>query len=102
MDYYKVPGLSIAMVEGGKIQWAKGYGYICYDTAREVDETTMFQAASISKPVAALMALKLVEEGKLDLDSDVNNYLKDWKIETNNSPAKNLLPLEDYLPILRD
>jgi CubicO group peptidase (beta-lactamase class C family) len=97
MDYYKVPGLSIAMVEGGKIQWAKGYGYICYDTAREVDETTMFQAASISKPVAALMALKLVEEGKLDLDSDVNNYLKDWKIETNKFTSEKPVTLRGLL-----
>ncbi len=56
MSHYKVPGLSIAIVDGGKIQWAKGYGYICFDTTRKVDKNTLFQAASISKPVAALMA----------------------------------------------
>jgi CubicO group peptidase (beta-lactamase class C family) len=83
MKYHKVPGLSIALVDGGKIQWAKGYGTICFDTTRKIDENTMFQAASISKPVAALLALKLVEEGKLALDEDVNNYLKDWKVDTN-------------------
>lgn len=77
MKHHKVPGLSIALVDGGKIQWAKGYGTICFDTTLKVDENTLFQAASMSKPVAALMALKLVEEGKLALDDDVNNYVKD-------------------------
>lgn len=97
MDHYKVPGLSIAVVEDGKILWAKGYGYFSYDTSIRVDETTMFQAASISKPVAALMALKLVEDGKLALDEDVNNYLKDWKIETNKFTIEKPVSLRGLL-----
>jgi CubicO group peptidase (beta-lactamase class C family) len=97
MSHYKVPGLSIAIIDGGKIQWAKGYGYICSDTTRIVDKNTMFQAASISKPVAALMALELVEEGKLSLDEDVNNYLKDWKIETNKFTKEKPVTLRGLL-----
>lgn len=97
MNYHKVPGLSIAFVDEGKIKWAKGYGFICYDTVKKVDENTMFQAASISKPVAAMMALKLVEEGKLDLDEDVNNYLKDWKIETNKFTREKPVTLRGLL-----
>jgi CubicO group peptidase (beta-lactamase class C family) len=82
MEHYKVPGVSIAIVENGEIKWAKGYGMANTDTKTKVDVNTIFQAGSISKPVAALSALKLVEEGKLDLDTDVNIYLKDWQIPT--------------------
>jgi CubicO group peptidase (beta-lactamase class C family) len=97
MKYHKVPGLSIALVDGGEIQWAKGYGTICSDTTKKVDENTMFQAASISKPVSALMALKLVEEGKLTLDEDVNNYLKDWKVEKNKFTQEKPVTLRGLL-----
>lgn len=80
MEHYKVPGVSMALVENGKIKWAKGYGIANTESGSRVDANTIFQAGSISKPVAALAALKLVEEGKMDLDKDVNAYLKDWKI----------------------
>lgn len=83
MEHYKVPGISIAVVENGKIKWAKGYGMANTDTGYKVDTTTIFQAGSISKPLAALAALKLVEEGTLELDTDVNDYLKDWQIPAN-------------------
>lgn len=83
MRYYKVPGLSIAFLNNGKIVWAKGYGYTCFDSLNAVDENTLFQAASISKPVAAMAALTLVEEGKIGLDNDVNEYLSGWKVPEN-------------------
>lgn len=83
MEHYKVPGLSIAIVENGKIKWAKGYGMANTKTGSKIDEQTLFQAGSISKPVATLAALKLVEEGKVDLDVNVNLYLKDWKVPEN-------------------
>ncbi len=83
MEHYKIPGVSIAIVENGKIKWAKGYGLANTETGKKVDTNTIFQAGSISKPIAALSALKLVEEGKIDLDEDVNLYLKEWKIPDN-------------------
>jgi hypothetical protein len=63
MIYHKVPGLSIAFVDNEKIQWARGYGYMCFDSIRKIDKNTMFQAASISKPVAALMAGLMKDSG---------------------------------------
>ncbi len=84
MKHYKVPGVSIAVIQNGRIQWAKGYGYASVEDARPVNINTMFQAASISKPVAAAGALRLVEQGKLKLDDNVNNYLKDWQIIDNH------------------
>ncbi|MBL4605799.1 MAG: beta-lactamase family protein [Flavobacteriaceae bacterium] len=83
MEHYKVPGVSIAVVENGKIKWAKGYGIANTETKSKVDKNTIFQAGSISKPIAALAALKLAQEGKVDLDEDVNTYLKGWKIPEN-------------------
>lgn len=83
MEHYKVPGISIAVVKDGELHWAKGYGIANTNDSSEVTTNTLFQAGSISKPIAALAALKLVEEGKIDLDEDVNTYLKDWKIPDN-------------------
>ena len=80
MKHYNVPGVSIAVVDNGKVKWAKGYGIANTNDGTKVDTNTIFQAGSISKPLAALAALKLVENGKLDLDKDVNEYLEDWQI----------------------
>ncbi len=81
MDHYKAPAVSLAIINDGKVAWAKGYGSISFDNQdKKVGTHTLFQAGSISKPVTALGALLLVQQGKLSLDEDVNNYLKSWKI----------------------
>ena len=83
MEFYNVPGISIALVEDGELKWAKGYGIANTETGSKVDAKTMFQAGSISKPLAALAALKLVDQGVLELDKDVNEYFKNWKVTEN-------------------
>jgi CubicO group peptidase (beta-lactamase class C family) len=83
MKYYNVPGVSITVIYQGKIEWAKGYGYFTNDSLKRIDISTRFQAASISKPVAAAAALTFVEEGLLDLDRDVNRDLKSWQVPEN-------------------
>lgn len=83
MEEFKVPGISIAFFEEGEIKWAKAYGHADKEASRAVNVNTLFQAASISKPVAASAALTLVEEGKLELDADVNSYLDGWQVEEN-------------------
>lgn len=97
MEYHKVPGMSIAVVENGEIKWAKGYGIANTNTGSKVDENTIFQAGSISKPVAALAALKLAQEGKVDLDEDVNTYLKGWKIPKNTFTGEEKVTLRRLL-----
>jgi CubicO group peptidase (beta-lactamase class C family) len=79
-----VPGVSIAVVHNGVIEWAQGFG-VQQIGGKPVSADTLFQAGSISKPVAAMAALHLVGEGKLALDSDVNTVLTTWKIPA--SPA---------------
>ncbi|MFK7781519.1 serine hydrolase domain-containing protein [Psychroserpens sp.] len=97
MDFYKVPGVSIAIVENGKIKWAKGYGYANTETGTKVDENTLFQAGSISKPIAALSVLKLFEKNRLELNKDVNFYLKGWKVPKNNLTKTKKVTLEKLL-----
>jgi CubicO group peptidase (beta-lactamase class C family) len=78
-----IPGLSLAIIQDGKIVKAKGYGFADRDNKTPVTPATLFQAGSISKSVAALGALHLVEQKKLSLDEDVNDRLKAWKVPEN-------------------
>ena len=80
MAYHKVPGISIALVNDGEVAWAHGYGVMEVGMDRAVTADTIFQVGSISKPVTGLIALHLVEAGVLDLDSDVNDVLRSWKV----------------------
>lgn len=97
MKEYEVPGVSIAVVANGKLDWAKGYGIANSDTGYKVDGKTLFQAGSISKPIAALAALQLVSEGKVELNSNINKYLKNWKIEENEFTETEKVTLERLL-----
>jgi len=83
MEAFKVPGLSVAVIDNYKIDWAKGYGVTEIGGQAPVTTRTLFQAGSISKPVAATGALYLVERGKLSLDEDVNKKLVTWKVPEN-------------------
>lgn len=80
--HYQCPGLSVAVMEGGKIAWAAGFG-VRELGGPSVDADTMFAAASLSKPVTAFLALQQVEAGRLSLDQPVNEVLQRWKLPEN-------------------
>ncbi|WP_338870664.1 serine hydrolase domain-containing protein [Spirosoma sp. SC4-14] len=80
MKHYHVPAVSIAFINNGVFEWARAYGYLSNDSLQPANTHTLFQAASISKPITAMAALRLVELGKLDLDTDINAYLKTWQL----------------------
>jgi len=80
MKHYKVPGFSTAFIYQEGLAWAKGYGVMEAGGEKPVTTDTIFQAASISKPVTGMVALHLVEAGLLDLDADANGFLRSWKI----------------------
>lgn len=75
-----VPALSIAVIDDGRVAWTKAYGLADVEERRNATPQTLFQAASISKPVAATAALTLVDDGLLALDEDVNAKLRSWKV----------------------
>jgi CubicO group peptidase (beta-lactamase class C family) len=80
MRHHHVPGVSVAVLRGGRVVWAGGYGTISADGGPSVDVGTRFQAASLSKPVTALVALSLVRTGTLALDDDVDARLRGWLV----------------------
>ena len=80
MRRFRVPGVSVAVINDFQIHWAKGYGVADAGSGRAVETDTVFQAASISKPVTAMAALRLIHGGVLGLDDDVNKHLKGWKV----------------------
>ena len=75
MSEGEVPGLSIAWIRDGKVHWASARGVKNTETKEIVDLRTMFEAASLSKPVFAYAVLKMVERGELDLDTPLSKYL---------------------------
>lgn len=88
MDRFGVPGVSVAVIRDFEIHWAKGYGVADVVTGQEVNPETMFQAASISKPVAAMATVRAVQDGLFELDDDINAILTSWKLDGGTFTAE--------------
>ncbi len=97
MQFYKVPGVSVAVVHRGQLEWALGFGFAALPGGVASFPGTLFQAGSISKPVAAFGALRLVQEGKLSLDEDVNAKLKSWRVPDNEFTKNKKVTLREIL-----
>jgi len=97
MKHYGVPGVSITVINNGKIEWTKTYGVLDKESKSPVTKETLFQAGSISKPVAAYGALRLVEQNKVDLGEDINTYLKSWKLAGNEFTKDKKVTLKNLL-----
>jgi CubicO group peptidase (beta-lactamase class C family) len=96
MKELNVPGVSVAVLHHGAIEWARGFGVAAIG-GPPVTAETMFQAGSISKPLAAMAALRLVQQGKLTLDADINSYLTSWKLPAAPVAAGKTLTLRELL-----
>jgi CubicO group peptidase (beta-lactamase class C family) len=97
MQHYKVPGVSIAVIDSGRIAWAAGFGGKQAGTADPVTTTTMFEAGSVSKPTFAVGAMRLVQDGRLNLDEDVNAKLVSWKVPENAYTVREKVTLRRIL-----
>jgi CubicO group peptidase (beta-lactamase class C family) len=83
MGYYKVPGISIAIIRDFKIEGTRNYGVMDADIQKPVTDETLFNVGSLSKAVASLAVLRLVEDGKVDLRADINDQLISWFVPKN-------------------
>jgi CubicO group peptidase (beta-lactamase class C family) len=97
LKHYRIPGVSIAVINNYEVEWEEGYGVLEAGGTASVTPDTLFQAASISKPVVAATALYYVEKGILGLDEDVNSRLRTWKIPENQWTRKDKVTLRRIL-----
>jgi CubicO group peptidase (beta-lactamase class C family) len=97
MKAYNINGVSIAVIKDYKIDWAKGYGWADVNEKRPVTVYTRFQSASISKSLNSLAILKMVQQGKLHLDADINQYLKTWKFPYDSLSGNKKITIANLL-----
>jgi CubicO group peptidase (beta-lactamase class C family) len=96
MSNLQVPGVSVAVIHDGAIDWARGYGVTSFGGAPVVPDT-LFYAPALGKLMVAMAVLQLVEKKKLDLDADVNQYLKAWKVPNNSFTDQKKVTLRHLL-----
>lgn len=94
---YNVPGVCIAVIEGARLDWTRCYGVTEIGTNQRVDTATLFQAGSISKAVTAVAAMRLVEDGVLRLDDDVNRQLVSWRVPRSEVARERAVTLRGLL-----
>ena len=97
MKHYNVQGLSITLLEGGEISGTENYGLLEVESNRKANEETIFSACSISKFLTGMLSMKLVEEGLLDLDEDMNESLVSWKVPENDFNKNKKVTLRNLL-----
>jgi CubicO group peptidase (beta-lactamase class C family) len=97
MAQRRIPGLSLAIVDGGQVVQARAYGVVTAGNPEPVRTDTLFLAGSISKPVAAVGALQLVDAGRLSLDEDVNRALRTWRMPDNEFTIQQKVTLRGLL-----
>ena len=81
IDDGEIPSLTVAVYENGEIIWMESFGYADKENKVKATPNTLYSIASVSKPITATGVMKLVEDGKIDLDADVENYLNGAKLK---------------------
>lgn len=97
MTKYKVPGLGYAVINDNKISIEKYYGTTKAGTDQIVTNNTLFEAASVTKMVTAILVMHFVEIGQIKLNDDVNNYLKNWKLPQSDFTKDNPITIDQIL-----
>lgn len=85
MAHYGVPGVAIGVIRNGKLIHAEGYGVLQVGGTEPVDGDSLFSAGSVSKVAAASLLLKMHTDGMVDIDQNIEAYLKDWKLPTDGA-----------------
>lgn len=80
LDALDIPGLSVAVIDDNELAWAQGFGVADATTGVRMTDATVLQAGSIAKPITAMASLRMVEQGALSLDTDINDALTSWSL----------------------
>ncbi len=88
MDAYEIPGVNIAIIKNRQIEWSRAFGYADLATGTPMTLATPLRVQSISKSITAWGVMKLVEDGLIDLDAPVNQYLKSWSFSPSDIDTK--------------
>jgi len=91
------PGMAVAVIRDGQLEWVRGFGTNIAGGAQPIDKDSVFSAGSVSKLVNAALILRLVEIGVLDLDRDVNSYLTSWQVPESEFTAQHKVTLRRLL-----
>ena len=92
LRFQRCSGASVAVIDGGEVTWERGFGTLELNSDIAVTASTGFQCCSISKHVTAVGALRLVDEGRLDLDADVNHFLHAWRLPDARATGMTVTP----------
>ena len=90
LDYYNIPGTTITLIKNGEVTWTGRYGYQDLEDNKPVTSDTLFRAESITKSVVAWGVMNLVEEGKINLDDPIENYLTSWELPETKFSEENV------------
>jgi CubicO group peptidase (beta-lactamase class C family) len=89
MSEYGIPALSLAVIEEGQIEWTETYQNAALAGNQRLDCTSIFQAASLSKPVTFMAALRMHAAGEIDLDKSIEDYLKSFQLPNGKQSIDN-------------
>lgn len=97
LSHHKVPGISFALIQNGAISWAQGYGTIAASSDQAVTVNTVFQAASIAKPVTAFAVMRMKDQGVIDINADIEQYLTSFTIAGGKQTAESPVTFKNIL-----
>jgi CubicO group peptidase (beta-lactamase class C family) len=97
LQFYKVPAVSVAVMDRNGLEWAKAYGVRDALVPEPATAETLFQAGALRQPLAAAAALRLVAEGKLSLDEDIRSRLRGWKIPDSTLSETSIVTVRGLL-----
>jgi CubicO group peptidase (beta-lactamase class C family) len=97
MDFFNTPAFSVAVINDGRIDWTAAYGVKDITAKEKANCTSLFQTASISKPVTMLASLKMAESKFIDLDKGINSYLLNFQLSEGKQSNRNHVTFRNLL-----
>ncbi|MDP4536327.1 serine hydrolase domain-containing protein [Alkalimonas collagenimarina] len=97
LSHHKVPGISFALIQNGEVSWAQGYGTIAASSDQAVTVNTVFQAASIAKPVTVFAVMRMKDQGVIDIHADIETYVTSLTLAQGKQTAETPVTFKNIL-----